>query len=282
MVYQVPIDEAKVLYSEFDFVRALAPSAQKAAFHVRRDGRDLCLKVISPNYETDRVHREILAMRKIQHPNVVKVLEYEFSAKGECERHYLIEEFIEGADLSELIVEDNPWPIDQLVAFFVPLLSGLDELRKNEIVHRDLKPSNIRVRVDGSPVIIDFGLARHLDLPSITNTAFGAGLGTPKYFAPEQFHGTKRDIEHRTDLFAVGVMMYEAAVGRHPSFSQQIKTIDQLADAVCDSGSWKHDDRFNELPDRIQLIIKRMLAKSRSQRPNSAELAARMLRLGGD
>ena len=86
MPYLVPIDEAQAHFPEFEFVAALTPSAQKAAFHVRRSGKSLCLKLISPEYGTDRIQREILAMQAIDHPNVVRLLEYEFSAKAEKQR----------------------------------------------------------------------------------------------------------------------------------------------------------------------------------------------------
>jgi len=277
MPYIVPIDQARALFPDVEFVAALTPSAQKAAFHVRKDDRDLCLKLISPDYGTDRVHREILAMRKIDHPNVVKILEYEFSAKEDAEKHYLVEEFVAGADLSDHIVPGHPWSVDKIISVFEPLLHGLEELRRVDVVHRDLKPTNIRIRTDGAPVIIDFGLARHLDMTSLTPTPFGAALGTPRYFAPEQFLGTKRDIDHRTDLYAVGVMMYEVAIGRHPSITQQIKTMEQLSKAVCESKGWAAQTEFDELPDQLRMLIRRMLAKSRSQRPPSAALAARML-----
>ena len=126
-------------------------------------------------------------------------------------------------------------------------------------------------------VLIDFGLARHLDLSSITPTPLGAALGTPRYFAPEQFAGKRRDIDHRTDLYAIGVMMYEAAVGTHPSITQETKTLDQLSKAVCESTGWEARPEFNALPSHLKMTIKRLLSKERSRRPTTAALAASML-----
>jgi serine/threonine-protein kinase len=122
---------------------------------------------------------------------MVKLVEYTFSSKPGDLRHYVVEEFIEGQDLQDIIVTGKKWPIKAVAEFFSSICDGLTALREKEIIHRDLKPANIRVRPDGRPVIIDFGLARHLALPDLTQTAFGAGIGTPKYFAPEQIRGNK-------------------------------------------------------------------------------------------
>src|SRR5262249_44738918 len=143
-------------------------------------------------------------------------------------------------------------------------------LESNKIVHRDLKPSNVRMRPNGSPVIIDFGLARMLDMASLTATIDGAMIGTPAYFAPEQFRGTKHDIDHRTDIYALGVVIYQAAVGRHPSLQPAMRTMDELSEAVCTSESYVNDAAFKALPQRLQLIVRRLLEKERAKRPTSA------------
>lgn len=278
VTFTVSIDDARAQFPEYEFLNALTPSAQKSAFHVRRDGRDFCLKIISPNHSIDRVQREVLAMQAIDHANVVKVLEYECSAKGGTARHYLVEEFIAGTDLSSDIKPGVSWPVEELVTVFAPICDGLAALQAKQIVHRDLKPSNVRVSSDGTPVIIDFGLARLLDLESLTLTAQGAGIGTPAYFAPEQFKGTKHDIDHRTDLYAVGAMMYEAATGKHPSLKPGGMTYPELSEAVCTSESYANAAEFTALLPALRIIIQRLLAKERVRRPASASLVATMLR----
>src|ERR1019366_6588709 len=112
--------------------------------------------------------------------------------------------------------------------FFAALCDGLSALKQEGIVHRDIKPENIRVKPSGAPVIIDFGLARHLSLPDLTQTVEGAAIGTPLYFAPEQFDGTKHDIDHRTDLFALGILLFEALTGEHPFYRPSMTTRAQL------------------------------------------------------
>jgi len=282
VAFIVPIDSAKAQFPDYEFVAALTPSAQKSAFHVRRDSKDLCLKIIAPNQALDRVQREVLAMQALDHPNVVKVLEYEYSAKAGTARHYMVEEFVAGDDLSAHMAPGQGWAIAKVAAVFAPLCDGLVALEANKIVHRDLKPSNVRMRSTGAPVIIDFGLARMLDMASLTATIDGAMIGTPAYFSPEQFKGTKRDIDHRTDLYALGVLIFQAAVGRHPSFQTTMKTMDELSDAVCASESYVNDDTFKALNPKLQLIVRRLLEKERAKRPTSAAIVAKVLReLGG-
>lgn len=283
MPFVIPISDAELLFPDYTFITALTPSEQKAAFHVKdADGRDLCLKIIAPNFSIDRLEREIIALQSLSHPNVVNLIEYTFSTKGGQPRHYIIEEFIEGTDLSDYLIAGQSLSEDRTLNTFIPLVEGLSALGGLGIVHRDLKPSNIRIRADESPVIIDFGLARLLSLPDITTTAEGAAIGTPQYFAPEQFAGTKHDIDHRTDLFAIGILLYTALVGNHPFFQTGMSYQD-LHDAVCNSQDHFSVDEYTQLSPQWQLLIGRLLEKHRSKRPSSASQVAQILqKIRGD
>jgi len=277
MPFKVSIEETQKQYPEFEILGALTPSEQKAAFKVRdKKGNLLCLKIISPDYQIDRLQRELLALKKIDHPNIARFVEYTFSVDEGGEHHHVIEEYVQGTDLAEHLGPELRWPSEKAVAFFSSLADALGVLRENRIVHRDLKPTNVRIREDGSPVLIDFGLARHLDLPSITPTSVGGRIGTPKYFSPEQFLGTRSDIDHRTDLFALGLLLYEALVGHHP-FWQSGMSWDQLCDAVCSSEVCFDDGAFQSLSPAWQGLIHKLLAKQRIHRPMRAEQVARVL-----
>lgn len=282
MPYRVDIKDAEKIFPDYTFVRSLTPSEQKAAFHVKdKAGTDLCLKMIAPNYERDRLDREIQALQTINHPNVVKLIEYTFSSKPGNQRHYIVEEFIEGQDLTAVLIPGKPWTTKAVAEFFSSLCDGLFAMKEKEIVHRDLKPANIRVRPDESPVIIDFGLARHLNLPDITLTIAGAAIGTPRYFAPEQFDGTKHDIDHRTDLFAVGILMYEALTGESPFYHAGM-TGAQLRHAVCVSTVHLTKSSFQALDPKWKILLTRLLEKERARRPADARQVGAMLRkLGG-
>ncbi len=281
MPFVVHLSDAQKAYPEYRFVAALTPSEQKAAFHVRdAAGQDLCLKIISPIYDPQRLTREVQALQAIKHPNVAGFREYTFSSSPTCQRHHIVEEFISGQDLTAHLLPGQPWQRPKAHSFFASLCDGLDVLGINAIVHRDLKPSNIRVRADGSPVIIDLGLARHLTQADITNTSDGARIGTPLYFAPEQFQGTKHDIDHRTDLFAVGVMLYQSLVGEHPFWDGKSRA--SLSDRVCRSNDHLAAPGFMSLPDQWRLLTSKLLEKERVNRPRSASQVATILRkIGG-
>lgn len=282
MAFIVKLDEAQASYPAYKFISALSPSAQKAAFHVQdSDGNDLCLKIISPDYEMDRLHREIYALEAMSHSNVARFVEYVFSSKLGKQVHYLIEEFIEGKDLSEYLKPGEVWTPKETAEFFASVSDGLSALQEKNLVHRDIKPSNIRVRPDRTPVIIDLGLARHLDLPDITQTSEGAAIGTPTYFAPEQFEGNKHHIDRRTDLFALGVLIFQALVGCHPFYVAGM-SIHDLREAVCNSEEQFKNPRFTNQPKQWILLVKRLLEKQRGRRPHGPDQVAKILRKIGD
>jgi len=284
MPYSVSITDAEKMFPDFTFVRALTPSEQKAAFQVKdkATNTDLCLKMIAPNYERDRLDREIQALQSINHPNVVKLIEYTFSSKAGYQRHYIVEEFIEGQDLTAILIPSKPWDVKAVAGFFSAVCDGLFAMHQKEIVHRDLKPANIRVRPNGSPVIIDFGLARHLNLPDLTLTTAGAAIGTPRYFAPEQFDGTKHDIDHRTDLFALGILVYEALTGESPFYNSKMTSRAQLRQATCESTVHLTKPLFQALDPKWRSLVTRLLEKERARRPSDAQQVGLLLRkLGG-
>lgn len=277
MAFTVPITDAEKDFPQYTFIKALTPSEQKAAFHVKdAAGEDLCLKIIAPNYSVDRIQREIHALQVLAHPNVARLKEYTYSSTPTKQTHFIVEEYIEGHDLSDLLNPGNIWSRQKVSDFFVQFCDGLDALFEKRIVHRDLKPSNIRIRPGEIPVIIDFGLARHLDLDDITLTKEGAAFGTPIYFAPEQFVGTKRDIDHRTDIFATGILMYQALTGKHPFYRNQ-KTWNELSDAFCNSIDFLSEPEFDSLPREWKVLVGKMLERERGKRMQNPKLVKKIL-----
>lgn len=270
--FDIAVEDARKVYPEYKFINRLAKSAQKAAFHVQDGaGQDLCLKIISPSANLDRVQREIEALRSLKHPNIVRLHHYELSVTTSSTRHFAVEEYIPGKDLADLLIKGCCWPLRDVAALFGPLADGLFALGSARIVHRDLKPSNIRVKPDMTPIIVDLGVARLLDRADLTSTSAGAAIGTVPYFAPEQFEGKKQDIDPRTDLFALGVMLHEAILGRHPFLTSGI-SLPEFQERVCRSSDFAQTADFKAIPLRWRVLVQRLLEKQRVRRPKDAAI----------
>jgi nucleotide-binding universal stress UspA family protein len=137
-----------------------------------------------------------------------------FVAKGDfTTRPYIVMEYIEGPSLRQRL-DDAPLPVDDVVSIGARVASALHDLHLQHVVHLDIKPSNILFRPDGTAVLIDFGLSRHDHLPDLLDEEFNLPMGTGPYMSPEQVQFV-RD-EPRSDLFALGVMLYHLLTGKRP------------------------------------------------------------------
>ncbi len=155
-----------------------------------------------------RFEREAKAAANLKHENIVNIIDY-----GEAEDVYFIAmEYVEGKSLKDLINSIKFVPHDIALAIAHEISQGLNHAHKKGVVHRDIKPANILISYDGMVKIADFGLAQAQDLTSITIT--GSIVGTPAYMSPEQAAGKK--VDHRTDIFSSGVVIYEMITGVKP------------------------------------------------------------------
>ena len=164
--------------------------------------------LISSPETRERFHREARAAARLQHPNIVTIYEL-----GEVEGTLFIAmELLEGRDLSQVMSEPAGLSLERKLRIAIEVCRGLDFAHKRGVVHRDVKPANIRVLNDGSVKLVDFGIARLVDTSNMTQT--GVVLGTPSYISPEMLVEGKGD--HRADMWAVGVILYEMLNGRRP------------------------------------------------------------------
>ncbi len=176
-------------------------------------GSPFALKVLDlvTDVLTERFRSEGLYQARLDHPHVVKVFDV-MTVEG---RPALLLEYIEGESLREWM--DIPRELDQVEAVFRGILSGVDKAHEVGLAHRDLKPENVLMAKtpDGEwlPKVADFGIAKQIDGDGPTRT--GIGLGTPGYMAPEQIREAK-DVDHRADIFALGVILYEMCCGLRP------------------------------------------------------------------
>src|SRR6516225_8356552 len=161
-----------------------------------------------------RLGGEAVALCRLSHPNVATV--FDLGAEGDTD--FLVMELIPGVNLAERLRE-APLPVTEVLPLSLQLAEGLAAAHQGGIVHRDLKPANIRVTPGGRLKVVDFGLA--VELPSAasleemaTITVDGRTAGTLAYMAPEMLGGARADA--RSDVYALGVVLYELATGRHP------------------------------------------------------------------
>src|SRR5437016_5306737 len=239
--------------------------------------RIVALKLLSAEIARDqqRLYRflqEARAASKLKSANVAHIYEI-----GEVEGHHFIAmEYVEGQPLNNKM-GGRPMEAAEIVKLGGQIARALDEAHSKGITHRDIKPQNIIVTSDAEVKMLDFGLAKLSGVPSETDltpeselatkvkTSPGIVMGTVNYMSPDQAMG--REVDHRTDIFSLGVVLYEMATGRVPfSGASLTETIDRIAHAQPEAIA-----RFNySVPPELEVIIKKALRKSRDERYQSA------------
>jgi serine/threonine protein kinase len=206
-----------------------------------------------------RFLREAQAVAKLNHPNIVTI--HDVSEYGG--RPYFVMEHVEGQSLHHF-AHDEPLPLDTVIDYAIQICQGIGEAHRAKIIHRDIKTSNIVIDSKGRARLLDFGLAAVAGDEKITKT--GSTLGTVAYMSPEQVSG--RDIDHRSDLFSFGVVLYELLAGRTPFLrDNEGATLRAIVQDVPEPLS-----RYRaEIPDRLRNIVEKLLEKDRELRYQTAE-----------
>jgi predicted Ser/Thr protein kinase len=163
-----------------------------------------------------RFQREARAAAKLQHANIVTI--YELGEAGET--LFIAMELLQGSDLAHAMIPADRLTREQKLKIVIQICHGLDYAHKQGVFHRDVKPANVHVRPDHTVKLVDFGIARLAD-SNMTQT--GLVLGTPSYIAPEALIGAR--VDHRADMWAVGVILYELLAGRRPYESPTITSL---------------------------------------------------------
>jgi serine/threonine-protein kinase len=178
-------------------------------------GQEVVLKIpnkmlIGDPAQYERFQRELEVMNELSHPAIQKGL-----GSGQFNRTpYLVTAFIDGRSMREVIDKDSPMPPERAIPLIHKIAEGMAYCHANDVVHRDLKPENILITQDDQPVILDFGLALTKGARRVTYANFTPTAGTPDYMSPEQIEGQRGDV--RTDVYAVGTMLYELLTGHLP------------------------------------------------------------------
>lgn len=197
-------------------VRKLGGGGQKLVYSAEHpDDGNVVIKLICPVQDAEDVAREILAVQRVGSPRVPVIQEHGRVATpfGDC--YWIREQRINGSTLREAISK-SPLPIFQVLNLGRNTLEALGCAEAANIVHRDVKPENLIVDGSGKFWLLDFGIARHLNLDSRTATVLPFGKMTLGYAPPEQCRNQKKDIDGRADMFALGVTLFEALTGENP------------------------------------------------------------------
>lgn len=259
-----------------------------SVYKVEKNGAFYALKVfqselLKTEYKS-RLDREMKALQKISHPNVVKFHDFGTFKENEFEYFYIVMDFVDGQPLTNFVgtVQEA-----KCIDIINSILDTLDIVHKEGIIHRDLKPANIIINQKGVPIILDFGLAKLIDYSSITQT--GERVGTFFYMSPEQVTDSK-NIDNRSDYFSIGVIFYQMLTGVLPYDATNLPAlIDQIKNQYPKNPSELNRSITNQTENvilkllektpykRFQTVdaIKNALKSKPEERPKKLDLSIR-------
>lgn len=241
--------------------------------------RYVAIKVLHPFLAEEegflaRFQREAKAVAALRHPNIVQVFDFDYDAERGI--YYMVMEYIDGPSLKvrlrELAERGERLPLNEVVRIGSAVADALDYAHRRGMVHRDVKPANVMFTSEGQVILTDFGIARMVDVSKLT--ASGAMVGTPAYMAPEQGMGEAGD--ERSDIYSLGVMLYEMATGVLPfeADTPMGVVLKHINEPLPPPRTVRPD-----LPYALERVILRALAKDPGQRyPSAAAMAADLRR----
>jgi predicted Ser/Thr protein kinase len=238
--------------------------------------RAVAVKIIHPHLSTDqgfvrRFEEEAAAVAQLRHPNIIQV--FDFNHEGNT--YFIVFEFIPGESLQEYLKRldevNRTMSVDEAVDTVAKVADALEFAHEQGLIHRDVKPANVMINVRQEPILMDFGIAKIVG--GTQHTATGAVLGTARYMSPEQIKG--QAIDRRTDIYSLGVMLYEMLSGRAPFEADSAMTLMMMhiQDPVPDLEQVRPD-----VPPALMAVILKALEKDRSNRYQTAAEFAQALR----
>jgi serine/threonine-protein kinase len=219
--------------------------------------------------EIARLRREAYIQVHIEHPNVVRVMDLDQMPDGSI---YVVMERLIGRALADKLARDGLLAPGFAIPVFIGVCRALAAAHKKGVVHRDLKPGNIFLCEDGISKVLDFGMSKLSSAEALTQT--GYTLGTPEYMAPEQCIGA--NVEARTDIYALGVLMYEALTGELPISAQSRRELLDLHQRQVPTPMRARRPDL-PIPEELDAVVMKCLKKRMQERPKSATELEAML-----
>jgi len=256
--------QPEILFEKFEIIEILKKDSGTSVYlanHIYL-GKKIILKtldtkVLNDNTVIERFKREAKILAKLDHPNLVKVLDF-----GNYNNYFYISfEYFKSKSLRD-VIKENKLSVEKKTYLSIQLLKALNTAHQNNIIHRDIKPENILVNSELVLKIVDFGLALIKDDNVLTHKS--TIVGTPGYMSPEQIRGEKSP---QTDLFSAGIVIYELFTGTNPFIG------DNVSETINNILNFEEDlliPKLLFLPENIQSVIKVLLNKKLSERPKSA------------
>ena len=271
-----PVDTPRVYSGRYELTHLIARGGMAQVYRAmdRQLERPVALKVLFPELSVDRTfverfRREAQAAANLSHPNIVPVFDW-----GEDDGSYfIVMEYVEGRPLSAVLRDPQPMPPQQIATIGAGVAAALAFAHRHGVVHRDVKPGNVLITPDGDVKVTDFGIARAMNTEeSLTQT--GAVMGTAAYFSPEQAEG--KGVDARSDIYSLGVVLYEMAVGRPPFTGDSPVAV--ASKHVRDMPVLPREAN-PAVPPALEAVVMKAMAKNPDDRYGSAEeLRADLLR----
>jgi serine/threonine protein kinase/Tfp pilus assembly protein PilF len=261
------LTRGSTLAERYEIIEELGKGGMGRVYRVvdKKIDEEVALKILNPEISTNkktiaRFQNELKLARKIAHRNVCHMYHL-----GEEEgTSYITMEYVPGEDLKSFLRRSGQLSVAKTISIAKQVCEGLAEAHRLGVVHRDLKPQNIMIDKEGNAKIMDFGIARSLEGKGVTGE--GVVIGTPDYMSPEQVDG--KGVDQRSDIYAMGVILYEMATGRVPFEGETPFSV-----AVKHKTETPSDPRKlnTQIPDDLSTVILKCLEKDREKRYQSTE-----------
>ncbi len=270
MTFETPVEaliRGTLFANRYEIIEELGKGGMGKVYRAEdtKIKQEIAIKFIRQEISSDkrtiqRFSNELKSARMISHRNVVPM----FHLGEEDGVHYITMEYVAGQNLKGLIRQSGRLALGTAITLAEQVCEGLTEAHKMGVVHRDLKPSNIMVDIEGNAHIMDFGLARSLNDEGITRR--GAIIGTPHYMSPEQVEGD--DIDQRSDIYSLGVVLYEMLTGRAPFEGDTVLSIALKHKTEVPT---EPKELNTQVPEDLNRVIMRCLEKKKEKRYQTAD-----------